>query len=1081
MAMDVRRNSEINFNPRKSDASVHPLEAAAMGMHHIPSEVVSNRLSLRSNVSVASYASNNVSDVGSAVGSKEEGDAFGKWDTGNLRRSDLPHAIHRRGGFVCTQKIQLSEEDEAKKPKPEKSLRLQACARVSRNIVDNKYVVAFSVVLTFFALLGDDLRVCFFEAGADDVFNIITILCIAFFSTEIILSCFGKVDYFLGFFFVLDTIATVTLLLDLTYVNEALSDAMSGGGDGNLELGDRARSGRTARIGASIARMVRVLRLLRIFKLYKAYWANQQRKKREAARLMQKTMHNHRSSNNNSIHPGMMSGQASINVQGMSSHPGHHSAADRGGPDNLFDEDQWLEEEEERMMLEETEDVKESQVSKKLSALTSRRVIILVLAMLLVLPSLRVIDPVTPMAPSYAADMIHEAFKEYENANGTHRAYENAMLKMIYYHNWFTGQDACTNEHGCPSDYFAHLFWFGAAGIDSEHVRLRTENTHLSQAAVTAWNTFAVAQDDLYNYGSMPSEVLPMLSSEWNRECTISDVKHFGISLMSRKVPDLVENPFNCPPSRENRLSVMRSSEWLRITPRMLQTEQYKEFHFVFYFDVRQYVKLEALYGMSVTGFVCVVLCVASVQFAQDANRLVLKPLEQMITKIEAIRKDPLSAIKMADQEFKAEEVRKLKEKKQKLNRQKSVLVRTWRATSLKELLPRFLRKKDESQEMYETVILEKTLIKLGWLLSLVFGEAGANIVSQNMSGNATAGVNAMVPGARVDCIIGHARIKHFSTATEVLQGRVMTFVNQVAEIVHGVVDQFHGAANQNNGDTFLLIWRMFGLEPAKVAKLGDMSVIAFATILGAIHRSPVLAAYRAHPGLQQRLGSNHRVTMTFGLHAGWAIEGAVGSEFKIDASYLSPNVTIAASLERATAQYGVSFLASQAVTRLCHKKTVHKCRLIDKVTISGCSTPLELFTLDLDCNTIIADLPPTRQTPWNVRQRFRARQLLETEKTRKWSVDLHLEDSFDEKDILHMRRTYTFEFLCLFNRGYQNYSQGEWQVAKRVLSQTKNMLGVIDGPSCALLKFMEATYQFVAPEGWNGVRVLSLDSHGEN
>ena len=32
------------------------------------------------------------------------------------------------------------------------------------------------------------------------------------------------------------------------------------------------------------------------------------------------------------------------------------------------------------------------------------------------------------------------------------------------------------------------------------------------------------------------------------------------------------------------------------------------------------------------------------------------------------------------------------------------------------------------------------------------------------------------------------------------------------------------------------------------------------------------------------------RVNLSFGLHAGWAIEGAVGSEFKIDASYVSPN-----------------------------------------------------------------------------------------------------------------------------------------------------------------------------------------------
>lgn len=51
---------------------------------------------------------------------------------------------------------------------------------------------------------------------------------------------------------------------------------------------------------------------------------------------------------------------------------------------------------------------------------------------------------------------------------------------------------------------------------------------------------------------------------------------------------------------------------------------------------------------------------------------------------------------------------------------------------------------------------------------------------------------------------------------------------------------------------------------------------------------------------------------MGFGLHVGWAIEvfiifrfiylkGAIGSYFKIDASYLSPNVNMASRLEAAT------------------------------------------------------------------------------------------------------------------------------------------------------------------------------------
>merc|ERR1719215_1155610 len=99
---------------------------------------------------------------------------------------------------------------------------------------------------------------------------------------------------------------------------------------------------------------------------------------------------------------------------------------------------------------------------------------------------------------------------------------------------------------------------------------------------------------------------------------------------------------------------------------------------------------------------------------------------------------------------------------------------------------------------------------------------------------------------------------------------------------------------------------------------MAGCSVVAFAKILGGLHRSPLLARYRGHPGLQYRLGSNCRVNLSFGLHAGWAIEGAVGSEFKIDASYLSPNVSIATSVERATQTYGVSLIVSEAVVALC-------------------------------------------------------------------------------------------------------------------------------------------------------------------
>jgi class 3 adenylate cyclase len=88
------------------------------------------------------------------------------------------------------------------------------------------------------------------------------------------------------------------------------------------------------------------------------------------------------------------------------------------------------------------------------------------------------------------------------------------------------------------------------------------------------------------------------------------------------------------------------------------------------------------------------------------------------------------------------------------------------------------------------------------------------------------------------------------------------------------------------------------------------MSVISFLKILAAIQKSKKLEKYKKRKDLNERI-KNYSVKMGFGLHVGWAIEGAIGSDFKIDASYLSPNVNMASRLEAATKQYGVPILIS--------------------------------------------------------------------------------------------------------------------------------------------------------------------------
>ena len=89
---------------------------------------------------------------------------------------------------------------------------------------------------------------------------------------------------------------------------------------------------------------------------------------------------------------------------------------------------------------------------------------------------------------------------------------------------------------------------------------------------------------------------------------------------------------------------------------------------------------------------------------------------------------------------------------------------------------------------------------------------------------------------------------------------------------------------------------------------------------------------------------------MGFGLHAGWAVEGAIGSSFKIDASYLSPNVNMASRLEAATKQFGVYILFSGSLfDTFITNKLIDMCRHIDTVKVKGSDFPLRLFTIDLN------------------------------------------------------------------------------------------------------------------------------------
>jgi class 3 adenylate cyclase len=92
---------------------------------------------------------------------------------------------------------------------------------------------------------------------------------------------------------------------------------------------------------------------------------------------------------------------------------------------------------------------------------------------------------------------------------------------------------------------------------------------------------------------------------------------------------------------------------------------------------------------------------------------------------------------------------------------------------------------------------------------------------------------------------------------------------------------------------------------------------------------------------------------MSFGLHMGWAIEGAIGSDKKIEASYLSPNVNISARLKAASEHYGVDLLFSGDLHKLLSPGFRDASREIDTITVKGSSQPVRIYTVHINAENL--------------------------------------------------------------------------------------------------------------------------------
>jgi class 3 adenylate cyclase len=247
------------------------------------------------------------------------------------------------------------------------------------------------------------------------------------------------------------------------------------------------------------------------------------------------------------------------------------------------------------------------------------------------------------------------------------------------------------------------------------------------------------------------------------------------------------------------------------------------------------------------------------------------------------------------------------------------------------------------------------TIQRIGNLLRVGFGSAGAEIIRDNLERGRNEDVLFLnKKGGTVSCIFLFCDIRQFTDATESLQEEVFVFTNKIASVVHSICNSYGGSANKNIGDAFLVSWR---LDEASIKEevdedpfqnhtnfksnnnQADKALLSVVKISIALHYDEHFTDGMSEAAKKRLIAklSNRKgplVQMGFGLHAGTAVQGAIGSQRKLDATYISESVELAEFLESSTKRYGVPILMSDSFYNLLDPANRRRCRKVDQLLI---------------------------------------------------------------------------------------------------------------------------------------------------
>lgn len=91
------------------------------------------------------------------------------------------------------------------------------------------------------------------------------------------------------------------------------------------------------------------------------------------------------------------------------------------------------------------------------------------------------------------------------------------------------------------------------------------------------------------------------------------------------------------------------------------------------------------------------------------------------------------------------------------------------------------------------------------------FGKTGSQIIRENI-GTGDGDVNIMIPGRKANAIFLTCKILCYAEICDSLEEDCLIFTNKVIRILHDCCTLWSGSPINNDGDSYMMIWKLPGL-----------------------------------------------------------------------------------------------------------------------------------------------------------------------------------------------------------------------------------------------------------------------------